>query len=174
MITSPNVPLNTRSCSPLTARAWRIRKSWRWNSWFAAGFRTSVRLAVASVTTSEARRTGRNSRRTLTPAALKATTSRSLARRAPAGSAPPSPPACRRSEHGDRLACHQPPGKAAHAGVARLCAEGPIRDDQVARLRVPHAGLEPLESLRVHDRAVQIEGQGEVLQVERVQGRRRL
>jgi hypothetical protein len=70
----------------LRARDWRIRKSWRWNSRSAAGFRTSVRLAVASVTTSEARRTGRNSRSTLTPAALKATTSRSLASRPPARS----------------------------------------------------------------------------------------
>src|SRR3989442_121839 len=78
---SPNAPKNTRSCRPLAARAWRIRKSWRWNSRFATGFRPSVSPAVASATTIEASRTGRKIRSALTPAARKATISKSLARR---------------------------------------------------------------------------------------------
>src|SRR5437899_2067537 len=80
MITSPNVALKTRSWIPLTARVWRMRKSCRWNSSLAIGFSTSVSIAVAAVTTSAASTIGRNSRRTLTPAALKAMISRSPAR----------------------------------------------------------------------------------------------
>ena len=86
MITSPNVALKTRSWIPLTARVWRMRKSCRWNSSLAIGFTTSVSIAVAAVTTSAASTIGRNSRRTLTPAALKAMISRSPARRPPARS----------------------------------------------------------------------------------------
>ncbi len=86
MMTSPKVPLKTRSCSPLTARVWRIRKSWRWNSSLASGFTTRVSTAVAAVITTAASITGRKSRSTLTPAALNAMISRSPARRPPASS----------------------------------------------------------------------------------------
>ena len=48
------------------------------------GFRTSVNPAVISATMREANRTGRNNRSALTPAARKATISRSLASRPPA------------------------------------------------------------------------------------------
>ncbi len=78
--------LNTRSCSPLTARACRIRNSCRWNSPFAAGFTTKVSPAVVPVISSDAASTGRNNRNALTPAALHATISRSLASRPPASS----------------------------------------------------------------------------------------
>src|SRR3989304_1963593 len=56
----PKVVLNTRSWSPLTARARRIVKSWRWNSRFASGLSASVSAAVASATTAAAAGTGRN------------------------------------------------------------------------------------------------------------------
>src|SRR5712691_2541342 len=45
---------------------------------------------------------------------------------------------------------------AAHAGIAGLYAEGPIRNDQVFHPSLPHAVLEPPVVLGVHDRAVQL------------------
>ena len=75
-----------RSCSPLTARACRMRNSCRLNSPFAAGFTTRVSHAVTPVTSNAAAMTGRKSRSALTPAALNATISRSLASRPPASS----------------------------------------------------------------------------------------
>src|SRR5438105_4673911 len=87
MMTSPNVGLNTRSASPLAARAWTILKSWRWNSSLAIGLITSVRAAVTSMTSTAAARTRRNRRSRLTPAALHAMISRSPARRPTASAA---------------------------------------------------------------------------------------
>jgi len=61
-----------------------------------------------------------------------------------------------------------------YAGIAGLSAKGPIRDDQVFHLSLPRAVLEPLVILVVDDRAAQVEGQGEVLQVKRKERGRRL
>ena len=55
MITSPKVALNTRSLSPLTARAWRIRKSWRWKTPLASGLITRVSVAVTMATSTAQR-----------------------------------------------------------------------------------------------------------------------
>jgi hypothetical protein len=86
MMTSPKVGLNTRSASPLVARACKILNSWRWNSRLAIGLMTSVMVAVTAATTSAAAITGRKRRSVLTPAALNAMISRSPARRPPASS----------------------------------------------------------------------------------------
>jgi hypothetical protein len=86
MMTSSKVGLKTRSVSPLSARACKILKSWRWNSRLAIGLTTRVRAAVTAVTTTAVARTGRNRRSVLRPAALHAMISRSPARRPPASS----------------------------------------------------------------------------------------
>src|SRR5215831_305887 len=62
---------------------------------------------------------------------------------------PRLPAAFGRIEHGEGLPCHQPPGQAVHARVAGVCAQSPIRDEQVADLPPSHAILEPLERLGV-------------------------
>jgi len=50
----------------------------------------------------------------------------------------------RRTEHRERLPRYQARGNAAHAGVAALCAERPIRNDQISRFALVHLVLKRL------------------------------
>src|SRR6266850_3605696 len=94
-----------------------------------------------------------------------------VARRAVAGCRPFL--ATPRLEHRERLPRYSAPSNGAQAGVARRSVERPIRDDQIPAFSIPHTSLADAIVLAVLDGAVEVEGQGKVLQVTNEDTRRR-
>src|SRR5262249_59117730 len=65
------------------------------------------------------------------------------------------------------LSGHAAPGHRTQAVASTLLADRAVRDDQIGAFPTAHPILERPQSLRHDNQAVQVEGQGEVLEVNR-------